>query len=174
MGFDRKMVLKVIRKSNMRFLISKCIRNCFNPATVRGSRISKTASVWDGCTVVDTTVGRYTYISSHTVVTQCKIGAFCSIASYCNIGSAGHPLAFASTSPVFLNGRNPLHKHFAKQEFCPYKRTVIGNDVWIGAHSVVKAGIQIGDGAVVGAGSVVTKDIGPYEIWGGGSGTFDP
>lgn len=44
---------------------------------------------------------------------------------------------------------------------------IIGEDVWIGANAVVLKGVNIGDGAVVAAGSVVTKSIPPYEIWGG-------
>lgn len=45
--------------------------------------------------------------------------------------------------------------------------TVIGNDVWIGSNSVILAGVTIGNGAIIAAGSVVAKDIPPYEIWGG-------
>jgi len=44
---------------------------------------------------------------------------------------------------------------------------VIGNDVWIGANVLAIAGIKIGDGAIVAAGSVVTKDVPPYAIVGG-------
>ena len=47
------------------------------------------------------------------------------------------------------------------------KKTIIGNDVWIGQRVVVKSGCRIGDGAVVGAGAVVTKDVPPYAIVGG-------
>ena len=47
------------------------------------------------------------------------------------------------------------------------KDIVIGNDVWIGANCVVVAGVKIGDGAIIAAGSVVTKDIPPYTIAGG-------
>ncbi len=43
----------------------------------------------------------------------------------------------------------------------------IGDDVWLGANSVVTAGVSIGDGAVVGAGAVVTKDLPPMSICGG-------
>jgi acetyltransferase-like isoleucine patch superfamily enzyme len=43
----------------------------------------------------------------------------------------------------------------------------IGDDVWIGANCVIMPGIIIGRGAIIGAGSVVTKDVGAYEIWGG-------
>ena len=41
---------------------------------------------------------------------------------------------------------------------------VIGNDVWVGANSVILDGVTIGDGAIIGAGSVVTKDVAPYTI----------
>jgi acetyltransferase-like isoleucine patch superfamily enzyme len=44
------------------------------------------------------------------------------------------------------------------------RKTVIGHDVWIGCNSVVLSGVTIGTGAVIGAGSVVTKDIPPYAI----------
>jgi acetyltransferase-like isoleucine patch superfamily enzyme len=45
---------------------------------------------------------------------------------------------------------------------------VIGSDVWLGARSIVLPGVSIGDGAVVGAGAVVTKDVEPYAIVAGG------
>ena len=44
---------------------------------------------------------------------------------------------------------------------------VVGNDVWIGYEAVVMAGVKIGDGAIIGARSLVTKDIPPYTIVGG-------
>lgn len=44
---------------------------------------------------------------------------------------------------------------------------VIGNDVWIGARVIILPGVHIGNGAIIGAGSVVTKSVPPYEIWGG-------
>lgn len=43
----------------------------------------------------------------------------------------------------------------------------IGNDVWIGAHAVIRGGITIGDGVVISAGAVVTKDVADYQIVGG-------
>ena len=57
--------------------------------------------------------------------------------------------------------------NFSNNDYNPYKETVIGNDVWIGTHCLIKSGVTIADGAVIGMGSVVTKDVGPYEIWAG-------
>lgn len=48
-----------------------------------------------------------------------------------------------------------------------FKETYIGNDVWIGAKSIIMAGVKIADGAIIGAGSVVTRDVGACEVFGG-------
>lgn len=48
-----------------------------------------------------------------------------------------------------------------------YKKVVIGNDVWLGARSTILPGVVIGNGAIVGAGAVVTKSVPPYAIVGG-------
>ena len=45
--------------------------------------------------------------------------------------------------------------------------TIVGNDVWIGTNSIIVGGVNIGDGVIIAAGAVVTKDIPAYEIWGG-------
>ena len=52
-----------------------------------------------------------------------------------------------------------------KPEEMPFKGdTVIGNDVWIGQNSVILPGVHIGDGAIIGASSVVGSDVDPYTI----------
>ena len=59
--------------------------------------------------------------------------------------------------------------------YCPWpqndmKQPVkIGNDVWIGSNAVILQGVRLGDGCVVAAGAVVTKDIPPFSMWGGGT-----
>ena len=52
------------------------------------------------------------------------------------------------------------------------KPIVIGDDVWIGSRSLIMKGVHIGNGAIIGAGSVVTKDVPPYEIWAGNPAHF--
>ncbi|MGN1275552.1 MAG: CatB-related O-acetyltransferase, partial [Floccifex sp.] len=54
-----------------------------------------------------------------------------------------------------------------EKEFRKQSRTVIGNDVWIGNNVTILAGVSVGDGAVLAAGAVVTKDVPPYAIVGG-------
>ncbi len=52
------------------------------------------------------------------------------------------------------------------------RTVVIGNDVWIGARVTILPGVHIGNGCVIGAGAVVTKDVPDYEIWGGNPAHF--
>jgi acetyltransferase-like isoleucine patch superfamily enzyme len=80
-----------------------------------------------------------------------------------NWGGA-HPIDKVSTSPVFCEGKNIFSRNFAKLSFAPFKKTIIGNDVWIGNKAIILQGVTIGNGAVVGAGAVVTKDVPPYAI----------
>ena len=74
-----------------------------------------------------------------------------------------------STSPVFYSTRRQCGLTYAKeQSFVEWRgRTKIGNDCWIGDKAFLVGGITIGDGAVVLAGAVVTKDVHPYAIVGG-------
>ena len=70
-----------------------------------------------------------------------------------------------STSPIFTEAKNGTKHSWVKESTInPYKRVVVGNDVWIGVRTMVMGGVKIGDGAVIGAGSIVTKDVPPYAV----------
>ncbi len=110
-------------------------------------------------------IGRHTYINRYVTLgtNLCKIGRFCSIGSYSNIGAGPHPLDLLSTSPsTYKSGRGICSQTYFDEISAGH--TVIGNDVWIGSGAVILAGVKVADGAVVGANSVVTKDIEPYSI----------
>lgn len=65
-----------------------------------------------------------------------------------------------------------LEVPISQQGYRTEKEVVVGNDVWIGRNVVVMPGVSIGEGAIVGAGSVVTKDVEPFTIVGGVPATF--
>lgn len=136
------------------------------PCAIIGSVIDKRAKVGNGAQIVNCNIGKYTYIYGTSVV-NAKVGAFCSIAAGSSIGGGSHPTDWVSSSPVFYKGRNVLKKNFSHNEYLEYKETVVGNDVWIGSKCNIKGGVTIGDGAVIGMGSIVTKNVPPYEIWAG-------
>ena len=146
---------KFVRK----FLMGKCVRN---------SSVDKTACINSGCSVQNSTIGRYTYMGYDCEVLSTDIGGFCSLASGIHTGLAEHPLRWVSTSPVFMKVKNSsVKKRFASLTFKSKPRTVIGDDVWIGTNAIIKAGVHIGTGAVIASGAVVTKDVEPYAIVGG-------
>ncbi len=151
-------------KYDIRYLIGKTFQVVFNPSAINNSKFDDNVYIGKSCQIVNSSVGRYTYINSNCAVAYAKIGSFCSIASGTMIGGGNHPIEWVSTSPVFHKGKNAFNKHFSEHDFSAFSQTVIGNDVWIGAHSIIKAGVLIGDGAVIGMGSVVTHDVTPYSI----------
>jgi virginiamycin A acetyltransferase len=98
------------------------------------------------------------------------IGKFCSIACGAKFlfTSANHTLKSLSTYPfpLFFDEWN-LDRNNVKSAWDNKGDIVIGNDVWIGYEAVILSGVHIGDGAIIGARAVVTKDISPYTIVGG-------
>lgn len=127
-------------------------------------KIDKTSRVDAGGTLTKVVMGRYSYIGKCTRITDATIGSFCSIGEYCGIGGGVHPVALVSTSPTFLKGRNIMRKNFSQFEYKTSIPVTIGSDVWIGDGAFIMPGLHIGDGAVIGAHAVVTKDVAPYAI----------
>lgn len=97
------------------------------------------------------------------------IGKFCSIACGARflMGSANHTMRSLSnyTFPIFYEAWG--HDMSPAEAWDNKGDIVIGNDVWIGYEAVILAGVTIGDGAVIGARAVVTKDVPPYTVAGG-------
>ena len=103
----------------------------------------------------DTIIGDYTFIGKYTGITKSKIGRYCSIGTNVLIGPGEHKLDKFSTSACFYkNAYNELTQ----------KDVIIGNDVWIGSYSIILRGIKIGNGAIIGAGAVVTKDVPDFAV----------
>ncbi|MBQ3113782.1 MAG: CatB-related O-acetyltransferase [Phascolarctobacterium sp.] len=114
-------------------------------------------------------IGKYTYGYEFLGTNRIKrIGAFCSIASGSQIVS-NHRMDWVSTSPIL---DNPLfgfcdgdigYRYFSEED----RKIKIGNDVWIGANCIIFEGVNIGDGAVIAAGSIIRKNVAPYSVVGG-------
>jgi len=150
----------------LKFLYAHFIKCLWIPE-VRDSAVSPKAKLCRGTSFKNSSIGKYSYVAPNTEIIHTKIGNFTSIAGDCLIGPGSHPVSWGSLSPVFCKGRNALDFHFSDHEYDSFRETEIGHDVWIGAKTVVIAGVKIGHGAVVATGAVVTKDIPPFEIWGG-------
>ncbi|UJF26165.1 CatB-related O-acetyltransferase [Planococcus sp. 107-1] len=126
--------------------------------------------------ISNTKIGYLTYIGEHSKLNNCNIGRFCSLADNVQIIVGKHPShTFVSTHPSFYTKENyilksfNIDKSFSEISYIDENRRVvnIGNDVWIGSGVKIIDGISIGDGAIIATGAIVTKNVGPFEIWGG-------
>lgn len=152
-----------------KYIIARAMNR--RPSAVIDSMINHKAAIGNGAQIVRCNIGKYSYIYGSNLA-ETDVGVFCSIAAGSSIGGGSHPTDWASTSPVFYRGKNVLHKNFSQNLYNEFQRTVIGHDVWIGAKCLIKGGVTIGTGAIVGMGSVVTHDVPPYEIWAGNPARF--
>lgn len=147
------------------------LKNIFNPGVpfftaIDGfSTVDKKARVGRKCKVYHSSLGAYSYIGRGTQLIYASIGKFCSISGNVLIGMGHHTLSYLSTSPIFTEKNNGIgHSWTDRESLLPYKPVTIGNDVWIGTRAMVLGGVTIGDGAVIGAGAIVTKDVPPFAI----------
>lgn len=124
--------------------------------------IGKNAKILKGVTV-----GDYSYINTQFGYTfidsDVTIGKFCSIAPNVCIALGNHNFSYISTHPFIYDKKYSfVKKNIPKAD--DNVRTIIGNDVWIGANANIKRGITIGNGAIVAMNSVVTKNVPDYSI----------
>ena len=110
-------------------------------------------------------VDDYSYISRNSYVKNTDIGKFCSIGpNFCS-GLGIHPTNGVSTSPMFYSTLKQNGFSLTEvNKVVESKRVIIENDVFIGANVTILDGVRICNGAIIGAGAVVTKDIPPYAI----------
>jgi chloramphenicol O-acetyltransferase type B len=134
----------------------------------KNSVAAEFVSLRKGTFVVGSNIGRCSYVASARV-SHTNIGAFCSIGMNVLLGGLGkHPTDLISTHPVFYSNKNQIKLQLTETSLLDeLPLTRIGNDVWIGAGSIVLDGVTIGDGAIIAAGAVVNKDVPPYAIVGG-------
>jgi acetyltransferase-like isoleucine patch superfamily enzyme len=116
----------------------------------------------------DCVVGKFSFINDRTTLFPgTTVGRYCSIGKACEIGAPTHPDSWLTSSPVAFDIRRhfPKERHlFGQSQFQQYQKTTIGSDVWIGSLSLVFGGTNIGHGAIIGAGAIVTSDVPPYAI----------
>lgn len=114
-------------------------------------------------------LGDCSYIGGDSILKNCTVGKFCAIGPDVRIGIGMHPVKdVISTYPGFYSPyASGVVSYNIDQSISESRPVHINNDVWIGLRSIILDGVTIGDGAIIAAGSVVTKDVDPYSIVGG-------
>lgn len=112
----------------------------------------------------DSIVGKYTYMGINTTMNFTHIGKFCSLARNVDIGGFDHDYRKVTTMPAFRYGQaksggGKLLQGLRHEDYCE-----IGSDVWIAAGAQILHKVKVGNGAVIGGGAVVTKNVPPYAI----------
>ncbi len=130
------------------------------------STLGRHTVLFSGVRLVEAQVSDYSYVQVRTQIFNAEIGPYCSIAPEVVIGLIDHPTHFISSSPVFYDNSQPLPHAFVDVPLAAahLPRTVVGADVWIGQRAMIKAGVRIGVGAVIGAGALITRDVPPYSM----------
>lgn len=131
---------------------------------VKDSRVHPTSKLESGTVFYHSTMGRHSFCGYDCEISHADIGSFVSIANGVVIGGGRHPMEWVGMSPVFYEGRDSVKAKFSTHAREPVQRVRIGHDVWIGRSAIVLPGVEIGNGAVVGAGAVVTKNVPPYAV----------
>jgi len=174
------MIRKVLNR-----LFKECLKNKLKKRGViiqKGVIFNRNSVFEDNCKLhrnvcfKDSYLGTGSYVGWNSLLNKVKIGRFCCIAPNVEIVYGQHPIGLnVSSSPVFYSidgnqtgftfSKEQLFDEFYYADEDKKFSVVIGNDVWIGYKALIMEGVKIGDGAIIGAGAVVTKDVEAYGIY---------
>tara|TARA_R110002050_G_scaffold131117_3_gene252868 strand:+ start:252 stop:791 length:540 start_codon:yes stop_codon:yes gene_type:complete len=134
-------------------LLVRKIRNILQLYPRRLFNVSVNTDVKYGSDIsIDLAMGEYGYIGKGAVICgRVSVGRYTMLATDVSILGGDHNINVLGT-PIVFSGRPEL------------KPTVIGDDVWVGHRAIIMAGVTIGSGAIIAAGSVVTKSVDPCSI----------
>ena len=115
-------------------------------------------------------MGDYSYSCDFCIFQNAVIGKFANIAAMVRIGPTAHPMDraalhhFTYRRAKYGFAEEDDHEFFERRKA---KSAYIGRDTWIGHGAIIMPGVKIGDGSVIGAGAVVTKDVPDYSVYAG-------
>lgn len=134
---------------------------------VRESEIGSWTALGPNTSISESSFGDYSYTAGNVSIVWSTIGKFCSIANGTRINPGNHPQWRVTQHHSTYRRKRYGFDTVDDEEFFGWRKShhcSIGHDVWLGTRVIVMPGIKIGIGAVIGAGAVVTKDIGDYEV----------
>lgn len=135
--------------------------------SLANSELGRFNEVGEGTRLLNSTLGDYSYCERFCDIANTTIGKFSNIASFVRIGATDHPMTTASMHHFLYRSADywdTAENDPAFFEHRASRRARIGHDTWIGHGAMIKPEVTVAEGAVVAAGAIVTKDVGPYEI----------
>jgi acetyltransferase-like isoleucine patch superfamily enzyme len=138
-------------------------------ASVTNCRFGKFNRICANSILSEVSLGDMSYVGARSRLSRVSVGKFSCIGPEVLVGLGMHPTRdFVSIHPTFYSADKKAQTTFSQTHiYQEFNDVVIGNDVWVGARAVILDGLTIGDGAIVAAGAVVTKNVPPYGIVGG-------
>ena len=138
-------------------------------ALVVNTHVSGNCKISRGTTISNSKIDKYFAIGLYSFMQRCICSRYTTIGSRVSIGAFSHPVNWLSTlefqfrdsSKFYGETLDPKHHKSIDSHL---KTTCIESDVWIGDNAFIKSGVTIGCGAIIGASSVVVKDVPPYSI----------
>ncbi|MBR1176479.1 acetyltransferase [Bradyrhizobium sp. KB893862 SZCCT0404] len=136
----------------------------------REAQIGRRCEILANTRIEYASLGDYSYLGENCEVADAAIGKFTAIANSVRIGAPNHPMGRASQHrftyvPEYYEAAASRDRDFFADR--RGDRVIVGNDVWIGHAAILLPGVNVGDGAVIAAGAVVSRDVAPYTIVGG-------
>ena len=139
-------------------------------ADVRNTTLGRFTEIDERCKIVDSAIGDYSYVIRDSEIWSATIGKFVNIASHVRINATNHPTWRASLHHFTYRAQDYWPDAGMETTFFDWRRensVTVGHDVWLGHGSTLLPGVSVGNGSVVGAGAVVSRDVEPYTIVGG-------
>jgi phosphonate metabolism protein (transferase hexapeptide repeat family) len=137
---------------------------------LREAEIGRRCEILADTRVEYSSLGDYSYLGEHCDVADAVIGKFTAIANAVRIGAPNHPMERPSQHrftycPEYYEATATRDRDFFADRRAA--RVTIGNDCWIGHGAIILPSVTVGDGAVIAAGAVVSRNVAPYIIVGG-------
>lgn len=136
-------------------------------AEVTDCELGKYTEIAARARLVETVLGDYSYVMERSDIIGTEVGKFTNIASDVRINPGNHPMDWVSQHHFLYRHRLYGMRDKDNQAFFEWRKrqkVTIGHDCWIGHRAIILAGVAIGNGAVVAAGAIVTKDVAPYTV----------
>lgn len=161
------MLIKIVRK------IYHNIKKTFDffryqKYRLNGNLFDNTVKIGKGSATLRSKYGKYSGCNSNCIINDTEIGNFVNIAWNVHIGPRSHIYTNFTTHDFIYTKGEHIYSGGIDGKYI----NKIGHDVWIGCNVTIMPGVEIGNGAIVAAGSIVTKSLPPYAIVGGNPAKF--